>query len=221
MSLLTLDNSVKNMKGKTEKTISAYDNSAVAYTEKFSNYEPYIQQILDFSARYIPSSAHILDIACGPGDTIHLLQKVNESCSYTGIDLSEKFLQLARSKNPEAEFIRQDIRTLSLKKTFNNILASFCIVHLHKKELPDFIRRLALHLEPEGYLYLSFMEGDSAGFETTSFSLEEIFFTYYTVDYVVSVLRENGIDVEEISRQDYEEQDGSVTSDIFIFAKKR
>ena len=49
-----------------------------------------------------------------------------------------------------------------------------------------------------GSLYLSFMEGKKAGFETTSFSDHEIFFNYHDRDAIKSLFTANSIETIEI-----------------------
>lgn len=72
-----------------------------------------------------------------------------------------------------------------------------------------------------GYLYLSFMEGKQPGFETTSFSSQPIYFNYFQGTEIEELLKENGIDCFRNVRQDYLETDGSNTTDVFLFERKR
>ncbi len=69
--------------------------------------------------------------------------------------------------------------------------------------------------------FISFMEGRKNGFETTSFSKEEIFFNYYLSEEVELILDNNGIGIFKIIKQDYPEPDGTLTTDVFIFAEKK
>ena len=64
------------------------------------------------------------------------------------------------------------------------------------------------------------MEGKEKGFETTSFSKEEIFFNYYLTEDVELILENNGIGILKIVKQDYPEPDGTLTTDVFVFAEK-
>ena len=65
------------------------------------------------------------------------------------------------------------------------------------------------------------MEGRKKGIEATSFSKEEIFFNYYLLKEVELILNNNGIYVFKIIKQDYPEPDGTLTTDIFVFAEKK
>jgi hypothetical protein len=64
------------------------------------------------------------------------------------------------------------------------------------------------------------MNGEKSGFETTSFSKEEMFFNYYSDEFIIDILSRHNINVLEITKEEYVEPDGSITVDTFIYAKK-
>ncbi|TKB07577.1 bifunctional 2-polyprenyl-6-hydroxyphenol methylase/3-demethylubiquinol 3-O-methyltransferase UbiG [Desulforhopalus sp. IMCC35007] len=207
---------------KTEKTIQAYNKNATKYKEKFNDFSPYKKKIIEFQDQFIPKGARILDLGCGPGNNITTIKSLDDSCQFTGIDLSEGLLAIAKKIHPSCEFINQNICDLSAKglELYEAVIASFCIVHLDNEETVNVLKFISESLVQGGSLYLSFMEGTVSGFETTSFSTEEIYFNYYQLDYVLGLLKENDLIPKMISKEDYLEQDGSITSDIFIYALK-
>lgn len=204
----------------TEKTIEAYDKHAAKYAEKFDSYAIYQEKITTFQQRYIPGSAHILDLGCGPGNNIQTILSNDSTCTFTGVDLSSSFLQIAKQRFAKFEFIQEDIRELTLEKRYDVILASFCIVHLIGKETEAFLRSVSHLLNRGGVLYLSYMNGDDSGFESTSFSEDPLFFKYYDDQFIIDRLQDNGIEIMEILKEDYHEQDGTITTDTFIYAYK-
>lgn len=204
----------------TEITIEAYDKHAVKYADKFDNYAVYQEKITTFQQRYIPRSAHILDLGCGPGNNIQTILSKDSTCTFTGVDLSSSFLQIAKKRFAKHEFIQEDIRTFTLEKKYDVILASFCIVHLVEIETEAFLRSVSSMLNRNGVLYLSYMNGDNSGFESTSFSEDPLFFKYYDDQFILDRLQASGIGILEVLKEDYHEQDGSITTDTFIFARK-
>lgn len=205
---------------KTGLTIEAYNRHARRYTSKFENYSVYKKKIIDFQKKHIPKGANILDLGCGPGNNINTILELDATCRFTGVDLSEELLGIARKKNPGCRYVCEDIRSVVFDSTYDVVLAAFCIVHLTDSETEDLIRRISCGLKEGGKLYLSFMEGSGSGFETTSFSTDRIFFNYYSLPDMVTMLRRCGISPEEIVREEYVEPDDSITTDIFIFATK-
>lgn len=208
---------------KTEKTILAYNKNAGTYNNKFKDFASYRKKIVEFQKLFIPQGAKVLDLGCGPGNSISTIKSRDENCQFTGIDLSGELLNIARTYHPEATFIEQNICEFGILALgqFDTVIASFCIVHLSDEETAGLISSISNHLLPGGSLYLSFMEGNSSGYETTSFSKEEIYFNYYTAASIQKTLEENSLQVIEVSKEDYPEQDGSITSDVFMFARKQ
>lgn len=206
---------------KTEKTIAAYNINAQKYSSKFEDFPAYKEKITSFTKAYIAKGARILDLGCGPGNNITTIRHLDPTCHFTGVDLSEKLLDIATKKHPDCTFYQQDIRQLQAETSFDVVIASFCIVHLHQRETEDVIAKISECLTEGGSLYLSFMEGEVAGFESTSFSSEKIFFNYYAVADVITMLEKYDIIPQEVQREPYVEQDGSETPDVFIFAVKK
>lgn len=205
---------------KTAKTIAAYDKNAEKYNAKFESFATYKDKIIAFQHRYIKRGAKILDLGCGPGNNITTIKSLDDSCQFTGIDLSESLLDIARKRHPSCTFINANISTLHALEQYDSILASFCIVHLSMEETEGLVRFIASSLRKGGSLYLSFMEGESSGFESTSFSDEEIFFHYYQVSVITTLLEDSHLQIERISSEDYLEQDGSTTADVFMYVVK-
>jgi ubiquinone/menaquinone biosynthesis C-methylase UbiE len=186
---------------------------------KFMHFLPYSQRIDEFSA-LLSEGSYVLDLACGPGNTARQLLGAGKKLRLLGVDLSEEMVLAARRNVPEADFRVQDLREIAFPShTFDAVVMSFCIVHLLDQEAREVITRVCEWLKPGGLIYLSFMEGKQAGFETTSFSSESIYFNYYDADVIVAFLKQRRLTVKQITKQGYQEADGSMTTDVFIIAQ--
>lgn len=205
----------------TQRTIDAYEKNARRYADKFDNYQAYRDKIADFCRKHIPAGARVLDLGCGPGNNITTIVTHDGTCSITGIDLCPAFIRIAKERFPQFDFRQQDIRHLDVPHRYEVIIASFCIVHLTDDEVPGFLHTVANLLTDDGRLYLSYMNGDTCGYETTSFSEQEIFFNYYADSAVCRLLECNNLEVLETDTQEYPEPDGSVTTDTFLYAGKK
>jgi len=205
----------------TEKTIRAYEQSAAAYAEKFMDYAPYRQRVQAFAA-LLKVGDRVLDLGCGPGNVLEQMVASVGSLSVTGVDLSVAMLRLARENVPSGRFLLQDLRALSLADGdhYDAVILSFCIVHLGPAETETLIRQATALLKEGGLLYLSFMEGKTAGYESTSFSKETFYFNYHSLAGMECLLEAQGLLLLATSCQDYPEPDGSVTKDVFIFGRK-
>ena len=204
---------------ETQTTIKAYNANAHAFADKFMEHSPYITQVLEF-AKLLVAGDSVLDIGCGPGNVAKQLL-TTKSLHLTGIDLSDEMVKLACENAPLATFFRQDIREAAFPKSaFNAAILSFSIVHLNDAETYRLLDKVFSWLKPNGFLYLSFMEGKQPGFEQTSFSKDPIYFNYFNSAEIEQYLITHGIKIFRSIRQDYEEPNGDVTTDVFIFGQK-
>ena len=205
----------------TEKTIQAYEQSAEAYAGKFMDYAPYRRRVQAFAA-LLKAGDRVLDLGCGPGNVLKQVVESVGSLSVTGVDLSAAMLRLARENVPSGRFILQDLRDLRMADgdQYDAVILSFCIVHLSHAEAEALLRKATALLKEGGLLYLSFMEGKAAGYESTSFSKETFYFNYHSSEEMGCQLDAYGIFRLETSFQDYPEADGSVTKDVFIVGRK-
>lgn len=208
---------------KTFLTIKTYDISAKAFENKFMNLDFYKEKLNSFCALLEPGSK-ILDLGCGPGNVAKFLYEADKGFSVMGIDLSEEMIKLARQNVFQDSVIFKvgDIREIEIEEnTYEAVIASFCIVHLDNDETKNLLKKVAKLLKKNGMLYISCMEGKSSGFEATSFSKGScIFFNYYSEEFLSQVLKENQFKILKITRQDYLEDNGDITTDMFFYAYK-
>ena len=141
---------------------------------QYSDYEEHYT-----TQSYLVPKSNILDIGCGPGNNAKFLIEIDGGYKIEGLDLSVELINIAKRTVPGCHFWVQDIRDIDPDKEYDAIVASFCIVHLSDEETAIFLGKLSKMLKENGSLYLSFMEGKKAGFETTSFSEDNIFFNYH------------------------------------------
>lgn len=206
---------------KTELTIKTYDISASEFMDKFMDLKLYKNTLNEF-VKYIKPGSKILDAGCGPGNIEKFLLEKDKTLRITGIDLSSEMIKLAKNNVPDADYEVKDIRKLNYPKNeFDTIICAFCLPYLYDEEALNFIKNISGFLKPDGYLYISTMEGHGNRLEKTSFSgNNEMFFNYYQEKFLLEAFKNNNLTIEKYFRQDYDETDGSKTVDmIFIFKK--
>lgn len=208
------------MTDSTKTTIDTYDQCADAYAEKFMEYPEYQKMMVRFRDGYVKAGDAVLDIGCGPGNNAKIVSE--KGVILMGIDLSADMVERAKSHVPTGFFRKGDMRRIYETGPFDVVIASFCIVHLIPEETRELIHKMASLLESGGALYLSFMVGKKDGFETTSFSGDgEIYFVYHDPDQIKGWLKETHLTVVESHLSDYTEEDGSITTDAFLFIRKK
>jgi cyclopropane fatty-acyl-phospholipid synthase-like methyltransferase len=74
----------------------------------------------------------ILEIGCGPGTIARYLPQVE----YVGFDVSSKYIEMARKRFPQAEFVCERVSQFSLAKqqSFDVVLAIGIVHHLDDQE---------------------------------------------------------------------------------------
>src|SRR5690349_6794841 len=88
-----------------------YDRMAEPYLRSRDPRDPITLAALEELARFLPPSAAVLDLGCGPG--IPVTKWLAESgYEVTGVDISEKQLELARGQAPGVTFVKADMAAL-------------------------------------------------------------------------------------------------------------
>ena len=117
----------------------------------------------------------VLEIGCGNGYTLNLLQPQFKSFNFTGLDFSEDLLAIARERNLDSvKFVQGDVRKLQFKdESFDVVYTERCIINLLSWEE----QQLALNemhrvLRKGGYLF--FMESFTEGYDNLNKARNEL-----------------------------------------------
>jgi trans-aconitate methyltransferase len=81
----------------------------------------------------LPKRATVLDLGCGGGAPV-ALHLASRGLRITGIDTSPSLITLCRERMPDQEWIIADMRTLSLGRRFDGILAWDSFFHLTPRD---------------------------------------------------------------------------------------
>ena len=97
----------------------------------------------------------LLDIGCGDGRFLREIRLAYPNLKLTGIDSSEKALDLAKQMNPELEFEQRDILDSPLETKWDVITLLEVIEHVPPSTLPDFMMSACGMLNPGGHLIIT------------------------------------------------------------------
>lgn len=144
------------------------------------------------------SDPTILEVGCGTGIFAGLVQ----GFKYTGVDQSEKGLELARKRSPEKTFIQGDVRSMELPKA--DIVCSFAV--LKHFGLHEWDQRLAQILAAASKWAIFTQpiadqdrDGVEPGYEEPSFP-----HVWVTMDRLEAVLKFCGFKIKHINKDDVE-----------------
>ena len=206
---------------KNKIAVEIFNRLAQGYQDKYMDVSLY-HDSLDVFCNHTKKNSSVLELACGPGNVTQYLLKKRPDLNILGTDLAPNMIELAKINNPQANFQLLDSREIiSLNKTYDAIMCSFCLPYLSKEEAIKLITDAAKALTIGGIIYISTMEDDYSKSEFKKGSGgDEIFMHYHQADYLIEALRVNGLKTINIIRQNYPTTDNSIVTDLIIIAQK-
>lgn len=127
----------------------------------------------------------VLDVGCGAGIKSGYLSA--KGFEVTGIDFSEKFIDIARKENPKLHFDVVDIYELDkYPKKFDGIFAQAVLLHVPKARVMNVLQMMKDKLNDNGLLYIAVKGVKSDGIEEgtkkeNDYGYEyERFFSYFS-----------------------------------------
>lgn len=181
-----------------KRTLGIYDRHA----EAWDRHRPRVlfeRAWLDRFVARIPPGGRVLDAGCGAGEPIarYLIDKGFE---LTGIDASDRMLDICRSRFPASRWRRTDLRCLDLDTAFNGIISWDASFHLTQDEQRVLLRRFADLLIPGGALMLTI--GHEAGEVQGVVEGEAVYHASLAPKAYVNALEALGFDVIRMTLQD-------------------
>jgi 2-polyprenyl-3-methyl-5-hydroxy-6-metoxy-1,4-benzoquinol methylase len=171
----------------------------------------------------IKNKATILEIGCGPGNITKYLLSKRPDFNIFGIDIAPNMIELAKINNPKANFAVMDSRNISeIETKYDAIVCGFCLPYLSETDSQKLIFEANYLLNDSGFLYLSFVEGDSnkSGFQAGSTG-DRSYFYYHNLDQLKTQLLENSFEDLKIFKVEYKKSEKEQDVHTIITAKKK
>ena len=105
---------------------------------------PKLDAIRKFRSDY--SGLKVLDLGCGPGNTAHIFF----GSDYTGVDINEKYISVARRKHPGLNFTVGDVNRAEWGTGFDIILINSLLHHLDDNEASKILGKAVAALKETG-----------------------------------------------------------------------
>ncbi len=177
------------MTAESERIADLYQRHAATWDRLRSPGILFEKDWLDrFMALLQPGSA-ILDLGCGGGLPIagYLIER---GYAVTGVDSSRPLIEMCRSRFPDREWMVGDMRTLSLGRTFDGILAWDSFFHLTPEDQTAMFPVLARHAAAGGVLM--FTSGPQHGSVLGEFEGEPLYHGSLDPAEYTALLEESG-----------------------------
>jgi SAM-dependent methyltransferase len=164
-----------------------YDLVADEYAKVFDDEldrKPFDRELLNAFAERMRGQGPVLEIGCGPGHVARYLHERDVHVS--GLDLSQRMVEIARKRNPAIEFSIGDMAWLELDDdSLAGVVAFYSLIHIPRASVLDVLRELRRVIRSGGTLLVAVHGGDGTArndeflgypvaIEATLFGLEEI-----------------------------------------------
>jgi 2-polyprenyl-3-methyl-5-hydroxy-6-metoxy-1,4-benzoquinol methylase len=142
---------------------SGYDQMAEQYLATKDPEDPLALGALEDLASLLPSEAAVLDLGCGAGVPV-TRWLADRGFAVTGVDVSAKQLELARTNVPDGTFLKADMtEVVFAPEYFDAVVAFHSIIHVPRTEHPALLESIHRWLEPGGAFLATMTVGDYEG----------------------------------------------------------
>lgn len=205
-----------------KETFDTWNTIASLYQDKFMNLSLY-NDSYDFICQSVPKqNAKLLEIGCGPGNITKYLLSKRPDFDIFGIDIAPAMIALAKVNNPTANFDVMDCRQINnLNTKYDGIICGFCLPYLSPKEGVELLSNAYDLLNENGFLYLSFVEGDpnQSGFKVSTGG--RVYFHFHPLDDLKSQLLQLNFDEIETFKVPYKISETAYELHTLVTAKKK
>lgn len=185
------------LRPNTKTTIESYNEVARKYHTEHAG-KLVAQEQLDEFISMVNPPAQVLDVGTGPGLDAKYLSK---HYSVTGVEPSQKFCEIARYENPNADILFGDIVDIDLnKQLFKGVWARDSLHHIKEEDLDGVFQKLTDSLVQDGILYVIVREGKGEATEKKSrqYGDFEVFYHYFTAGELTKRAERAGLEVVKI-----------------------
>lgn len=169
--------------------------------------------VIDFADR-INTKGTVLDIGCGSG---YLSKYLSErGFQVTGIDISEKMIEIANSQNiPDTNFLISDFFDFLSPVKFDGVIAWDSFFHFPKEQQEIIYYKVESLLRTGGYLL--FTHGNADDEHVDEMMAEPFYYSCLPKDRVCKILSRLGLEIEYI-HEGFTEKD--THRDLVVLARK-
>jgi 2-polyprenyl-3-methyl-5-hydroxy-6-metoxy-1,4-benzoquinol methylase len=195
------------------KTVEeSYDKMGETY-HNFRDNEKFTGELSRF-AELLPHSGKVLDAGCGVGKPVSQFL-VERGFKVTGVDISQRMVDLAKENVPGGSFHRKNILSLDFSdNSFDGIICVYTLWHIPRANHSSIIENFHRMLKDNGILVLNTGVHESEGI--SQFFGEPMLWSTNNPEKTLSFVKESGFDVvfEGVLKLGGERQ-------YWIFARKK
>ncbi len=172
-----------------------FDEYAEIYQNKYWDVSKYSKSIDALCSEIKKDCPTLIELGCGPGNLTNALLAQLPTSNYLATDISSEMVKLSVKNNPTADHEVLDINNLATRsKTYDGIVAGFCIPYLSPEQVVDFLEAAKRMLNHGGMLYLSAIIATQNSKERTvsSDGQQHLDMYYYSKSWLINQLKNHG-----------------------------
>ena len=181
------------MSSDAEKIIDLYERRAPEWIrDRALRNSLFEKPWLDRFCSLLAPRSSVLDIGCGSAEPIARFF-IEQRYELVGVDASSALISACKTRFPEQEWIIQDMRTLSLDRNFNGLIAWDSFFHLSPAAQRGMFPIFRKHAGPRAALM--FTSGPAHGEAVGTYEGEPLYHASLDGEEYRALLDENGFEV--------------------------
>lgn len=185
----------------------------VKYARTNSVPENFAKSLCDELISQLKPNSKILDLGCGVGLPFDKYFS-KKGFSVTGIDISERHVELAKKNNKNAKYIVGDFFSKEIKGKFDAIISLYAIFHIPRTEHKQLFQHIHSLLKKDGSILLN-LTTESIKYDVNpNFVGAPMAWSSYTPNKNKKLIKEAGFEII-IAAEDYRTE-----KELWILAKK-
>lgn len=137
-----------------QETTDTYNKHAAEFAAYFQSIGARTKDIKrTFALAGNPKDAKVLEIGCADGRDAKEIMKFTKN--YTGFDVAEEFIKLARANVPGAVFVVGNALTYDYPNDLDIVFAFASLLHLDKHGVKEVLDNVHAALKPGGVFFIS------------------------------------------------------------------
>ncbi len=197
---------------------SGYDRVVHEYTKlEGENKWPRMKWLNKLLIQIEPGSS-VLDLGCGSGNPADV--EIAKKHKVTGVDISERQIDLARENVPDGNFIHSDAGSVDFpQNSFDAVVSFYTIEHIPREEHRTILQRVNQWLRPNGFFLISLEAAEFDGGMGEWLGVP-MFFSCYAPEKMKQMVVEIGFEILETAIEPQMENEDEVPF-LWIFCQKK
>ena len=206
-----------------QKTKKAYNVAAQRYYDLFYNEldkKLFDKEFIDTFLSHLNSDSIICDAGCGPCGHIesYIFKK---GYGITGIDISERSIEIAQKHFPEIKFEIGDFSNLNYGSNyFDGLIAYYSVIDTPKIYLSKILREFHRVIKKNGLLLLVVKEGRVEGYQNELLGIKtDIYLSLFTENEIKTFLESADFEIVKLQKRSPYKDEIKINR-IFSISKK-